>query len=156
MQLNLMRKVLVTHLPRSATLQSMHQAGNSSDLTIIITDPRVEMAAALMEANVSRKLSLSELARTVNLSPWRLCHLFKGQTGMAPIHYLRVLRMTLAKRLLETTYLSVKQVMSQVGINDESHFVRDFKTYHGLYPSELRRLSFDSRETSEAALSKNG
>jgi len=44
-----------------------------------------------------------------------------------PAKFLRVLRLERAKELLETSYLSVKQVMVQVGVTDGSHFVRNFK-----------------------------
>jgi len=43
-----------------------------------------------------------------------------------------------AKRLLETTFLSIKQVVVQVGLQDESHFVRDFKRIYGCSPTALR------------------
>jgi AraC-like DNA-binding protein len=43
-----------------------------------------------------------------------------------------------AKRLLETTFLSVKQVMTEVGATDESHFVRDFKAHYGVSPTRFR------------------
>lgn len=41
---------------------------------------------------------------------------------MPPARYLRRLRMRRAMELLETTNLSVKQVMARVGLCDESHF----------------------------------
>ena len=42
--------------------------------------------------------------------------------------------------MLETTRLSVKQVMAGVGLSDESHFVRDFKKTCGLTPARYRQL----------------
>jgi transcriptional regulator GlxA family with amidase domain len=100
-----------------------------------------------MENNLDKKLSVSQLAKTVNLSTWRLCHLFSDQTGMAPAQYLRVLRMRQARVLLETTFMSVKEIMCSVGINDESHFVRDFKTHYGASPSNFRKVSLQSAAT---------
>jgi AraC-like DNA-binding protein len=44
-----------------------------------------------------------------------------------------------AKELLENTFLSVKEATVSVGINDESHFVRDFKMNFGLTPSQYRQ-----------------
>jgi len=107
-----------------------------------ITDPRVHTVLALIEANIEHPMSLDDLAKAVNLSTWRLCHLFRIQTGCAPLRYSKIIRMDQARKLLETTFLSVKEVMSKVGATDESHFVRDFKTHHGLYPSELRQQFF--------------
>jgi two-component system response regulator YesN len=101
-------------------------------------DQRVEQVIILMEDSLDRHLSVTDLAKAVNLSPWRLCHIFKSETNVAPLQYLRALRMEHAKRLLETTFLSVKQVMTEVGVTDESHFVRDFKATYGVSPARFR------------------
>jgi transcriptional regulator GlxA family with amidase domain len=44
-----------------------------------------------------------------------------------------------AKILLESSFLSVKQIMTEVGIRDESHFVKDFYATYGLSPTRYRR-----------------
>src|SRR5687768_3187080 len=50
-----------------------------------------------------------------------------------------------ARELLETSYLSVKQVMARVGVTDESHFVRDFKKACGLTPARYRERFLGGR-----------
>lgn len=91
-----------------------------------------------MRDDVRGELSLAEFAQSVNLSVWRLCHIFKSDVGMPPIKYLRLLRMERAKDLLESSFLSVKEIAFQVGLNDESHFVRDFKSTYGYSPTLYR------------------
>src|SRR5262245_36227422 len=100
----------------------------------------------MMREDVRGELSLTEFAQSVNLSVWRLCHIFKSDVGMPPIRYLRLLRMERAKGLLESSFLSVKEIAFQVGLNDESHFVRDFKSTYGYSPS-LYRSHFRSNGT---------
>lgn len=99
---------------------------------------RVHKAIALAEESLHKGWSPAKLAAGVNLSPSRLHQLFKEETGLPPARYLRRLRMRRAKELLETTHLSVKQVMAGVGVTDESHFVRDFKKCCGLTPARYR------------------
>ena len=101
-------------------------------------DKRVEKIIQMMREDVRGELSLSEFAQSVNLSVWRLCHIFKSDVGMPPIRYLRLLRMERAKDLLESSFLSVKEIAFQVGLNDESHFVRDFKSTYGFSPALYR------------------
>jgi AraC-like DNA-binding protein len=101
-------------------------------------DKRVEKIIQMMREDVRGELSLSEFAQSVNLSVWRLCHIFKSEVGMPPIRYLRLLRMERAKGLLESSFLSVKEIAFQVGLNDESHFVRDFKSTYGYSPALYR------------------
>src|SRR5918998_6406717 len=101
-------------------------------------DKRVEKIIQMMRDDVRGELSLGELAQSVNLSVWRLSHIFKSDVGMPPIRYLRLLRMEKAKHLLESSFLSVKEIAYQVGLNDESHFVRDFKSTYGSSPALYR------------------
>jgi len=102
-------------------------------------DPRVEKTKQLMRDNVQREWSLLELSQAVNLSVWRLSHIFASEVGKSPIQYLRELRLDRAKQLLETSFLSVKEITHQVGLKDGSHFVRDFKKAYGDAPTRYRR-----------------
>ena len=88
-----------------------------------------------MEERLDAALTLEELARAVNLSASHFRHLFKAETGASPVRYLNSLRMRAARELMETTFLSVKQVRSRVGVNDKKHFINGFKKLHGLTPA---------------------
>ncbi len=41
--------------------------------------------------------------------------------------------------MLRTTFLSVKQVLKQVGLGSTAHFVRDFRKKYGMTPTAYRR-----------------
>ena len=56
-------------------------------------DSKVRAVIDFMNANLHRRIRLSELANVVHLSPSHLSHLFKTQTGLSPGEYLRRLRM---------------------------------------------------------------
>lgn len=102
-----------------------------------------------MRDDVRGELSLGAFAQSVNLSVWRLCHIFKSDVGMPPIRFLRQLRMERAKELLESSFLSVKEIAFQVGLNDESHFVRDFKATYGYSPALYRSRFKNNKEENE-------
>jgi AraC-like DNA-binding protein len=78
------------------------------------------------------------MAETVNLSPWWLCHLFKADMGTSPDRFLVRVRLEKAKALLETSFLSVKEVMAEVGICDPGYFSRSFKSAYGVTPARWR------------------
>jgi AraC-like DNA-binding protein len=118
-------------------------------------DKRVEKIIQMMREDVRGELSLAEFAQSVNLSVWRLCHIFKSDVGMPPIRYLRQLRMERAKDLLESSFLSVKEIAFQVGLNDESHFVRDFKSTYGYSPA-LYRSKFRTNGSGNGSNGNNG
>jgi len=109
-------------------------------------DPRVAKAISRMEESIDRDVPVPELAAAVNLSPSRFAYLFRRETGVPPARYLRDLRMERARLLLERTFLSVREVMAFVGVNDPSHFSRDFRRHHGVAPTRLRMRSWAADE----------
>jgi transcriptional regulator GlxA family with amidase domain len=109
-------------------------------------DPRIEKTIGLLEESLHRTVHYDEIARTVNLSLPRLRSLFKAETGEPLARYHKALRMREARRLLEETFLSIKQIMRRVGINDESHFVRDFKKINAVYPTQYRARLLHRRD----------
>ncbi len=113
---------------------------------------RVERVIELMQGDPSQNFSLGKMAQSVNLSAPYFCNLFKSITGVSPAKYLKSLRMKQSTVLLTTTFLSVKEIARNVGLADDSHFVRDFKRMFGVTPSEYRSralLSSDRRGTEQ-------
>ena len=101
-------------------------------------DQRVEHVIFFIRKNYHRKLTLAEMAATVNLSRFRLSHIFKVDTGTSPERFLAKVRLERAKHLLETEFLTVKEVMTQVGMADASYFTRRFKAAYGVTPAKCR------------------
>jgi transcriptional regulator GlxA family with amidase domain len=104
-------------------------------------DYRIEKVVALIKADPGRRFRLDELSQIVNLSPSRLCHLFKRDTGMSIISFVRAVRIKVAEELLENSYLSIKEIRAKIGFCDESNFVRAFEKVHATSPSGYR-ISF--------------
>ncbi len=101
-------------------------------------DRRVETVMSFIRIDPGKRITLKVVSRMVNLSSWRLCHLFKAETGMSLINFVHMIRMTEAKNLLETTFLSIKEIRARIGATDESYFIREFeRTYH-MTPSQYR------------------
>ena len=110
-------------------------------------DSRVRHTIRLLSRDLSRDVDIDALASSVELSASRLRHLFKDETGLTPAQYLKRLRLERARELMEGSFLRLKEVMPQVGINDESHFVRDFKKTHGLPPIKYRHRTRKVRDS---------
>lgn len=117
---------------------------------MIPRDPRLRHVLWLMERHRSAPVSMSELARAVNLSPTHLSRLFRRELGRSPARVWRELRLDHAKRLLQTSFLTVKQVMGTCGWSDPSHFCREFKRRHGYTPTSLRVCFDDDLEAKES------
>jgi AraC-like DNA-binding protein len=101
-------------------------------------DHRVKYVASFIKGNYHRKLTLTEMADAVHLSPWRLCHLFQEGMGTSPQRFLKRVRLEKARKLLTTEFLTVKEVMNRVGMSDASSFARSFKVAYGVTPARYR------------------
>ena len=109
-------------------------------------DRRIITVIEIMRKSIAARPSVRSLSQSVCLSPARLRQLFRAETGLSPIQYLIDLRMREAEKLLQTTFISIKEVAFLSGARDVSHFVRDFKSRHGLTPREFRSQSESTRK----------
>src|SRR4026207_112410 len=75
-------------------------------------DTRVGHVVAAIELRFAQPHSVDELARSVNMSPSYLTRLFRLQTGRSPASFLREVRLRRAYELVQTTFLSIKEVMA--------------------------------------------
>jgi len=96
----------------------------------------------LIEDSFQRHLDLSEMAKAVKLSPWRLAHIFKAEVGISPLRYLTLVRLQKARQYLETGFLTVREIAASVGIPNPSHFTRSFKAAYGSSPVQHRSDHF--------------
>ena len=113
--------------------------GSLGPFRAVALDPRVRLVESIMYYNLSRTLSLSELARKTGLSISRLSHLFKAEVGTSPKQYLKSLRLRRARYLVEISMLSVKEVAAQVGLSAGA-LIREFRRAYGASPGRHRQL----------------
>ena len=91
-------------------------------------DQRIQYVVSAIEGQYAcHTWDSDKLARLVHLSRSRLQHLFKVTIGKTPMQSLKDRRMRAAEALLRTEFLSVKEVMNQVALNNYSNFIHDFK-----------------------------
>ena len=83
-------------------------------------------------------LTLADLGRAANLHPRYLCQKFTQEAGLPPMAALAQERVSVAKNLLASTRLPVKQIGAQVGYSDIHHFSKRFKALTGVSPNTFR------------------
>lgn len=106
--------------------------------------PKIQKVLDYISSNLDRELTLEQMAQSVKLSRSRMHYLFRTQLGMPAIQYVRMRRLERARDLLKTTSLSVKEIRARVGMQDRSHFARQFKKTYGVTPSQYRRAVAES------------
>jgi transcriptional regulator GlxA family with amidase domain len=108
-------------------------------------DYRIENVVENILQNLKSPMTICEMAKLFNLSDDHFIKLFKNEKEMTPNEFIKHHRLEKAKELLEATNLRIKEIVCQVGINDQSHFVRDFKEKYGLTPTQHRQKYWENR-----------
>lgn len=99
-----------------------------------------ERAAAMLRAGFSDpNLRIDAIAKAEHLSRSQLYRLFYGEYGVSPKSYLRTLRLSLARRLLQEHALSVAEVAASCGYTDPLYFSADFKREYGDSPKAFAK-----------------
>jgi transcriptional regulator GlxA family with amidase domain len=108
-------------------------------------DYRIKKLLIEIEDNFSHPLNVHELAESVNLSVYHLQHLFKKEVGTSITKYINNLRLQKARKCLETTNMSIREIRLKIGSSNETLFFRDFKQKFGATPIEYRKSFANSR-----------
>lgn len=98
----------------------------------------VAKAETWVHRNIGRRFTISELARSLGLSPRTLDRRLRAATGAGASRFVQRLRVEHAAHLIETTELPLTEVAEAVGYRDASTLRRVIQRQHGLNPSELR------------------
>jgi len=102
---------------------------------------KISMVLNYIENNLSRNISLEELADILHYHPNYFSNFFKSHIGKSPINYLNQLRINKAQQMLISSSFDIKEISDKVGFNSISYFSRYFKKEMGLSPSEYREQS---------------
>jgi len=99
----------------------------------------IEMSKEYIRNNYYKDISLDEVSRVANISPYYFSKIFKEGTGQNFIEYLTGIRMEKAKELISTTDYSMKEICAMCGYSDPNYFSRSFKKNVGVTPTEYKR-----------------
>ncbi len=98
----------------------------------------IERAKSYIEERYNKDISLDDVSREVDISPYYFSKLFKEETGENFIEYLTSLRINKAKELIQNSSLSMKEICAEVGYADPNYFSRIFKKNVGATPTEYK------------------
>ena len=106
----------------------------------------VSKAKAYIKENYGRDISLDDVSREVNVSPYYFSKLFKEEEGQNFIEYLTKIRIDKARQLLREENLSIKEISIMVGYSDPNYFSRLFRKQMDMSPREYRESQGGSLE----------
>jgi len=100
--------------------------------------PRFAHVIEYLRANLSRRLTLDELAAQAGLSPFHFLRSFQTHHHATPQQMLMALRLYEAKRLLAAG-MPPAQVALAAGLTDQAHLTRAFSRRYGITPARYQR-----------------
>ena len=100
--------------------------------------PAISRCVDYIRLHYPEEISLSVLTDIAAMSKANLTRRFLKETGTTIISFIRDTRCYHAKKLLENSELSIKEISSYVGYEDYNYFTKVFRSITNLTPSEYR------------------
>jgi AraC family transcriptional regulator len=98
-----------------------------------------------IETNLSREVTLCEMAGIVDLSPYHFARMFKRTMNTAPHRYVLERRVEHAKAMMRTSGASLSEISLSTGFCDQSHFTSSFRRIVGATPTTFQGRSRETR-----------
>ncbi len=105
-----------------------------------LDERRLQRAIDYIHANLTKEITVEDLAGAASLSRFHFSRMFKTVTGQSPHRFISRLRLELSKSLL-TEGRSIADVAHHCGFSSESNFVRSFRRVTGVTPGRYRALA---------------
>ena len=99
----------------------------------------VQRAIDYILENLSKDISVKDVADYVCFSPEYFSKLFKKETGENVKNYILRIKVDAAKDLLRNPNIPVSMVAAELGYSNFSHFTQMFKKHENMTPSEYRK-----------------
>ncbi|MDO4535111.1 MAG: AraC family transcriptional regulator [Clostridium perfringens] len=94
----------------------------------------INKSIRIMEENILEKVTITDIAKELNMSVSNFSSKFKDVIGVSPNTYLRKLKLKKAKDMLK--YKSVTEVSCELGYYNISYFISLFKRVYGVTPKQ--------------------
>ena len=91
-----------------------------------------------LSSDFDSRMDLESISAKYGISSKSITRMFKKHLNMTPGEYRNAARNEAAKRLLQTTGLSVKEIAEKLGYSNQFHFSNFFKRINGVPPRMFR------------------
>lgn len=123
-------RLLLTHL----TEASQTHAAQSS-----VRETRLHTMMMFIHQHYQESITLSDIARSANISTRECSRCFLSIISIPPIRYLTEYRIAQSRILLLSTELTVSQIALNTGFGSASYFSKVFTSFNSISPTEYRK-----------------
>ena len=100
---------------------------------------RIGRALEYIERNFAERITLDKLAACCHVSRRHFFRLFEQAVGLAPMEYLKKVRLQKAAEMLLTSDSNVTEVAFACGFNDSNYFSSLYHKEFGMSPSQFKK-----------------
>lgn len=104
-----------------------------------VSNERLTKVMDLIHNRYPEKLTLSDIAASINLCPEECERFFKRMTGMTIFQYLLEYRITKSREFLADPSFTIADVAQNTGFSSQSYFTSCFKKIVGCTPNKYRK-----------------
>lgn len=99
----------------------------------------IQRIMKFIEDNIDNsEMTIDEIVSSVGFSRSAFFKKLKSLTGLAPVEFLKEVRIQRAAQLVETGEFNISQISYMIGMNDPRYFSRCFKQKFGMSPKEYK------------------
>lgn len=99
------------------------------------------LVSEFITANLTKDMTLDELASLVKMSRFHFSRSFKETFGDSPVRYINKERVSFAKSVLASSRVAISEISENLGFGSVQNFIKTFREFVGVTPSEFRKIS---------------
>jgi transcriptional regulator GlxA family with amidase domain len=133
---------VVRAVARNLVVYHRRAGGQSQHSALLELEPksdRIQSALTYAKKNLSKPLSVEQLAEVARLSPRQFSRAFRAETGQTPAKAVERLRLETARLLLEESRHTIDRIASDTGFSEARRMREVFVRVFGQPPQAFRR-----------------
>jgi len=108
-------------------------AANPNDISLL-----AESVKELLDSSIFGNITVSNIAEKLNYSVKQIGRVFEKYYAVTPYQYLLNCKIEMAKALLISTNIPIKEISKRLGFNNQNSFSNSFKLKVGISPSQFK------------------
>lgn len=125
--------------PRDQIKFNVKSKKQSNQQEKVSNNEEIRKALTYIQKNLSRPITLEEVANHVYLSQYYFSKLFKKEMNINFVTYVNQRRIEEAKKLLVESSLSIETISRNLGFSQPSYFIKTFRSMTSSTPANYRR-----------------
>lgn len=128
------------HTTTSLFAPEPNEAALAMQIRSSTTNRLVKNAIDYIDTHIEKKLSLSDVAKVLNLNPAYMSRLFKEHTGICITDYIKTQKLGKSKKLLKSGGYTVTEISEMFSFSSIHYFSNCFKKEFGVSPGDYANM----------------